>query len=367
MKTFRDEVSVGGEGGFVAFCSVGMLIPGIICGEARPRFWRAKTKGGDVFVTALIAVFACAFSASTQAQEKPEPTAEELEWIQEITTIAPGKYRDLRPVRIDFGLSWNNVLNAGELAVILEQSTEPSERLWIGRAEGRSNGLARALWPYDVEATSRINPQSLQPSLFQLSETERGKKYRYQLTFEPAKVRTRTIILPKTKGEEEAAVPEVKESTYRYEAIQDILSTALLLRSQSLEKGDSVKMLVSPFNRPYYTEFKSHGREERKVKGDKYDTIRLGVTIRKVNHNKTLQDYDKMKEATIWLSDDEFRLPVEIHADIFVGFVSARAEQRQWLDGSEMKKESGAKAEEPQKSSGGFLQKITGGKKAGGE
>ncbi len=314
--------------------------------ETRALRPTAKSRGVDIFVTASLAAV-CLFpgTRSANAEDAP-PSPEALEWIEEIGQIPPGSHRDLRPVRIDFGLSWNNVLNAGELAVILEESTEPSARTWIGRAEGRSNGLARALWPYDVEATSRIDPVSLRPSLFQLAETEREKRYRYRLEFEPAKVRARTTILPKTKEGDPVPEPEVKESTYRYQAVQDILSTALLLRSQPLEKGDSIKMLVSPFNRPYYAEFKSVGREERKVKGEKYDTVRLDINIRKVNHNRTLQEYDKMKEATIWLSDDEFRLPVEIHADIFVGFVSARAVNREWLDRSdqeEAKPESGPK------------------------
>ena len=38
-----------------------------------------------------------------------------------------------------------------------------------------------------------------------------------------------------------------------------------------------------------------------------------------------------MKKATIWLSDDDFRLPLEVQADIFVGFISARMTERAWL------------------------------------
>lgn len=265
------------------------------------------------------------------AEEKAPPSPEELAWIEEITHLPPGGHCDLRPVRIEFGLSWNNVFNAGELAVSVEDAPGPDEDFWIGRAEGRSNGLARALWPYDVEAESRFDPDSLRPEVFQLFETERDQRYRYRLEFDPGKVRTSTLVLPK-KGEAIPSENAPKESTYRYEFVQDILSTALYLRSHPLAEGDRLKLIVSPFNRPYYAEFESMGAEVRKVKGEKFDTTRLAVTIRKINFDRTLQDYDKMKKATIWLSNDDFRLPVEIHADIFVGFVSARALHRQWLD-----------------------------------
>lgn len=266
------------------------------------------------------------------AEGDSAPTAEELAWVSEITRDPPGVHRDLKPVRVDFGLSWNNVLNAGELAVVL---THERDGVLVGRAEGSSNGLARALWPYDVEVESQVEPITLRPQLFQLAETERNKASRFRLQFDPGKVRTRTVITPIKGGEVVAGVePEINESIYRYESIQDVLSTALYLRSQELGDGETVKMVISPFNRPYYAEFSSQGAERRKIRGEKYDTIRLDVNIRKIRHDKTLQDYEKMKTATIWLSDDEFRLPVEIHADIFVGFVSARMKSREWIEES---------------------------------
>lgn len=264
--------------------------------------------------------------------EDPPPSPEALAWVSEITRDPPGAYRDLKPVRVNFGLSWNNVLNAGELAVML---TEEESGVLVGRAEGSSNGVARALWPYDVEVESRVDPLTLRPQLFQLSETERNKTSRFRLEFDPRRVRTRTVITPIKSGQREVGnTPEVNESTYSFEAINDVLSTALYLRSLDLAKGETVKLLISPFNRPYYVEFVSLGADRRRIKGERYETIRLDVNIRKVRRDKTLQDYEKMKTATIWLSDDEFRLPVEIHADIFVGFVSARMTNREWLEGS---------------------------------
>ncbi|MCB1062971.1 MAG: DUF3108 domain-containing protein [Verrucomicrobiae bacterium] len=267
------------------------------------------------------------------AEKKPPPDPELLKWTEEITHLAPGAYRALRPVRIDFGLSWNNALNAGELSVEVNQAKESAANLWIGHAEGRSNGLARALWPYDVEADSHIDQATLRPRLFELSETERDKTYRYRLMFEPSEIQTQTVTLAAKVPEGETSPdPITKERTYRYQFVQDVLSTALYLRSHELATGDSIRLIVSPFNRPYYAEFSSIGREERKVKGETYQTIRLDVDIRKINFDRTLQHYDKMKKATIWLSDDEFRMPVEVHADIFVGFVSARVTRREWLD-----------------------------------
>ncbi|MCB1090722.1 MAG: DUF3108 domain-containing protein, partial [Verrucomicrobiae bacterium] len=200
----------------------------------------------------------------------------------------------------------------------------------IGLAEGRSNGLARALWPYDVAAESLVDRRTLRPRLFEVVETERGKFYEYHLEFSPTRVMTRTTTLP--KAGKETAEPVVSEKAYRYDFIHDVLSAVLYIRSQDLADGDVIKSVVSPFNRPYYTEFSVLEREKHKIKGDKFDAIRLGVEIRKINADRTLQTYEKMKKATIWLSDDEFRLPLEVQADIFVGYISARMTGRKWLE-----------------------------------
>jgi hypothetical protein len=65
------------------------------------------------------------------------------------------------------------------------------------------------------------------------------------------------------------------------------------------------------------------------------DTIRLGVKIRKINKDLTLKDYKKLKAATLWVSEDEYRLPLEIRADIFIGYVAATLVERDFLTGSE--------------------------------
>jgi hypothetical protein len=286
------------------------------------------------YIAAILSVLgiSAGFGQETPAPaakaKKTPPPPEALAWMKEVTQVEPGAHGRLAPVQVSYGLSWNNVLNAGEFDVTLNPSAEVPDREWVGLAEGRSNGLARALWPYDVAAQSQVDRRSLRPRLFEVSETERNKTYSYRLEFSPKGVLTRTAMADAKKKEVD---PVVTEKNYRFEAVHDVLSAVLYIRSLELAEGDVVKSVVSPFNRPYYTEFEVLGREERKIRGEKYQAIRLGVDIRKINSDRTLQAYDKMKKATIWLSDDEFRLPLEVQADIFVGFISARMTERKWL------------------------------------
>ena len=57
----------------------------------------------------------------------------------------------------------------------------------------------------------------------------------------------------------------------------------------------------------------------------KRKTIRLSVGMRKIDRKSLeLLPYKKMKnDATLWLSDDADRVPVELRAAIFIGDIRA--------------------------------------------
>lgn len=283
----------------------------------------------------LGAAAGCHLSTAEAGSKPPPPPKEALAWMDEITDRGPGPHRDLPPVKVSYGLSWNNVFDAGAFEVALTRSEQEPERWLVGVAQGRSSGLARALWPYDVAAQSVVDRETLRPRRFEISESERGKTFRYVLEFAPSRVSTRTTVIPGTaKGRGPEPAPAVSEKTYRYDSLHDVLSAVLYIRSLELADGDVVKSVISPFNKPYYAEFEVLGREKRKVKGEGFDAIRMSIQIRKINHDRTLQAYEKMRKATIWLSDDAYRLPIEVQAEIFVGFISARLTGREWLDPS---------------------------------
>ena len=295
-----------------------------------------KNSGGNaalVFMVTLMVSGGAGFllgaeSGSPAPREKPAPDPADLAWMEELTPVIAGPHREIEPLAIQYRLSWNNVLNAGELAVVVRKEIDAGGGIdLVGTAEGRSSGLARALWAYDVKAESVVEAASLRPRLFKLTETERKKTFYFAMEFQPEKVLSETTRLATA---EEAG--ETRHRVYRYENVRDVMSLALYLRSLEWRAGGApVKLLVSPFNRPYHVEFKVTGREIKKIKGVKHDTIRLDLDLRKIETDHTLQEYEKMRQATMWFSEDEYRLPLEINADIFVGFISAQMTSRHWL------------------------------------
>jgi hypothetical protein len=60
------------------------------------------------------------------------------------------------------------------------------------------------------------------------------------------------------------------------------------------------------------------------------------VKIRKIDRTTLdLSSYKKMKTSTIWISDDALRLPLEMHAEIFVGYMFARMTGLKMLNGAD--------------------------------
>jgi len=246
------------------------------------------------------------------------------EWMKDITRLPPGDYANLRSVALEYTLDWNHQINAGRVGIAIARSEEKNGR-YVGDAEGRSTGFARLLYPYDFRAQSIVEPASLRPLTFQLSERERGAENHYDILFEPK----RQIFTTTSKRDEEVVS---NTGRFRFDFGQDVLSSAFYLRSQPLRDGEEISMVVTPFNRPYVARFLVVGRETHKVKGKSYSTIKLDAEVGKVNPDLTINTYEKVKKTSLWFTDDEYRIPLELQSQLAFGFVSARLDEMKWLE-----------------------------------
>ncbi|MBV6501178.1 MAG: hypothetical protein CJBNEKGG_03683 [Prosthecobacter sp.] len=247
-------------------------------------------------------------------------------WAATITRSPIGGFPPLKPCRVTYDLSWNNLLSAGSASVVMQEAGD----LQVARAEAGTSGLARTLWRYDCTLTSVMHRGELRALHMEHSETDTKETAAYQVRFDDSLIRTLTSLTP-TGGSTKRT-----SQVCPYGPADDLQSAILYVRSQPLKTGDAITRVVQPFDRPYLATFTVTGREQRKVEGVAYPTIKLEVKIRRLDR-KTLQpgSFKKMKTATIWVSDDAWRLPVEMHASIYVGFISATLTHREELTGAE--------------------------------
>lgn len=265
-----------------------------------------------------------------KVKAKPPP-----EWLKEITLLKPGKEPRLKPCRVRYSLSWNHLINAGEASIVMKDGKkldDASSEALNGEATARSSGVVRLLWAYDCELKSQVDKTSFRPLWFEHSETENSETVSYRTDFKADRVVTMRYLTEPDTGEVKS-----KKRTFKYAHVYDLLSSILCLRSLPLKDGKTITGVIQPFDAPYLVSFEVQGRESRKYQGKDLDTIRLGVKIQKINKDLTLKEYKKLKTGTLWVSEDEYRLPLEIRANIFIGYVAATLVERDFLTEEEMK------------------------------
>jgi hypothetical protein len=251
------------------------------------------------------------------------PFAFAQEWASSLTRTPAGPLA-VPPCVLDFELGWKNTIKAGTARVTIQEAGP----YWRASAQASSTGFARTLWSYDCTMSSIMHQKSLAPHFMQHSETDRSETCRYRVAFQPRRVITESTILPKD------GTPSTGTTVCAFSPIEDLLAVILYVRSLPLKHGDKITRVVQPWDKPYLTTFEVLGRESMENNGKSISCIKLGIQIRKIDRDSlVLSSYKKMKTATIWVSDDAERLPVEMRAEIFIGYMSCRLTGKTLLTG----------------------------------
>ena len=253
-------------------------------------------------------------------------SAQSPEWTKELTPGTAGTQRKVPPCKLTFDVGWSHVMTAGQATLTVREAGD----YWRADATAASTGLARMLWKYDCEMTSIMHRSDLRAHYMQHHETDSAETCRYRVAFEPQRVIT------ETRGQPVKGTATASTIVCPYGPMDDILSVILYLRSQDLKSGRKITRVVQPWDTPYLTTFEVMGRETLVYGGEKRPCLKLGLKIRKIDRSTlALSAYKKMKTATIWVSDDELRVPLEMQASVFVGFMFARLTKFELLSGKE--------------------------------
>jgi len=239
-----------------------------------------------------------------------QETKGETDWASTLTHDARGNFPDLRPGHATYVYGWSGIT-----AATSEVSFRHGEQqTLVLEAKGRTLGLARILWRFDLSYLSVVNAQTLRPLEAHQVETARGKRIETNLKFSNEGVDSRRL-------EGNPASPTVKD--FALESLYDLQSVFLYLRSQPLRDHSVYRMAVYPANSAYVATVTVLGREHLRVRPGNYNAIKMDLNLQRVNKKNELEPHRKFKRATIWLSDDNDRVILRIESQIFVGTVTA--------------------------------------------
>jgi hypothetical protein len=240
-------------------------------------------------------------------------------WLSRLTPLVRRPDAEIRPLNLGYEVSWSQWVRAGSLQVTFEPKQGRRASRVEARAKVHSLGPVRVFWPYESSTRAEIWRQTLYPARVEHVQIESGERESYQATY-----RHGSVTVESTLNSSDGRGVARETRTHDLEQIRDVLSTLLFLQQIDLSKRQNITLLVQPLDRLYLVSFTVAGREPRTVFEKTWKTIKLAVEIRRITDALELADYTKLRGATLWLSDDEYRVPVEIQADLIVGFVSMR-------------------------------------------
>ena len=237
-------------------------------------------------------------------------------WQAELTSPAPGSLAKPVASVLEYQISWKGMIQAGTCRIEFAPADAKKPGKYVVRSNSASVGAASLLFAYHSNFWSEIDPISLRPGYFHAVETDDKETV------------TTTVHHFATKSECEDITKQLKsgksKTTHHVFAISpmfDVFSAMLHVRSRKLDNGDQITLAMLPFDNPYLLKVKVAGREVHNGR----KAIRLTVGMRKINRKTLeLQAYKKLKrDATLWLSDDSDRVPIELRAAVFIGDVRA--------------------------------------------
>jgi len=235
------------------------------------------------------------------------------DWRDQVSTAPVGNFPELPSLRMHFDFGWSNVLKAAQAdAIFQRQKTE-----YRVRVTGGTVGIARALWTLDAQHSAMILASPLQPERMAQLERYHKRTIETQVRFDGKGLERLRVVTP-TKE-------KPKWKRVEFEPMFDVLTGVLYVRSQPLKTGDKIGVVAFPGDSPYLTIVRVVRREKIRCMGRDWPAIRLSLDIRKLEvkdgQPTEAVSYAKFRSGTVWVSDDDLRLPLRAEVSIFVGYV----------------------------------------------
>lgn len=237
------------------------------------------------------------------------------DWKEDILPYTDGKYSPFPSTRLDYLLSWNGAINSGKLTIELGKKDKRYPKVFLSHSYGRSTGPAYALFPYTFTFTSFAQRETHRPLVFVADEEDRKETIHTKNGYKSPGIRHFSETIDTKDGQK-----HIKNHSFAATAVHDPITAMLAIRSQPLANGDVEHLCCHPFASPYLITITVQGREEHLG----YACIKLDVQIQKIDKKSgQLKNYKKLKKATMWISDDNLRIPIELRSKVFIGDVRA--------------------------------------------
>lgn len=232
-------------------------------------------------------------------------------WQSTLSKEPPGNFPPLRPVHATYVFGWSGFTAATAEVDYARPAPDRSQLQGVGRTVG----LVRALWKYDVNYKATANIATMRPIETSQVDGYKSKKVTTHLAFSGSTVHRIRFDTP-------GPMPG-KAKDFTLPNLYDLQTAMLYLRSQPLADKSSYRVVVYPATNAYLATATILGRDKISIRAGKYNAVKIDIQLKRIGKDMELEPHRKFRRATVWVSDDSDRIILRIEAQVFVGTVFA--------------------------------------------
>ncbi|WP_456463590.1 DUF3108 domain-containing protein [Lutibacter sp.] len=211
---------------------------------------------------------------------------------------------------LKFRMSYSNFFNAGYSTIEVRETTNNSKEAFHIIGKGRSTGFISLFFKVNDNYESFIYKESLKPYRFIRKINEGGHTKDKEILFD---YDSNQAIVKNHKHKTEKRYPISSN-------IQDMLSSLYFLRNQKINNltiGEEIELKM--FLDQEITNFKLRflGKEIIKIKYGKVKALKFRPIV------QAGRVFKEQESVTVWISDDDNKIPLRIKASLAVGSLRA--------------------------------------------
>lgn len=209
----------------------------------------------------------------------------------------------------EYQASWNGIPVASaeirSVPLVIE-----GKKFYQVKVQARTWRYLELIWKMRDVIESTFDAKTLYPRRFIFRQRENRKKIDTTAQFDPL---SKKWIVHRQQGNRARDYEFVSQHT------MDPISAAYLARSLDFKVGDTLRMEVFGGNSRYLLILDIVGREPVSTKSGVSEAYKVVPRV----INLTSSGYaGRVRQATVWISADEKRIPLKMVSQVFIGYVS---------------------------------------------
>lgn len=261
--------------------------------------------GGAVIVLALAFYFLPGDGlATTPAGVQPSPRRPQI-----------SSYLPIQAERTVYQASWNGIPVASAVIEAAPVMVE-GKQFYRVRVRATSWKYLDLIWKMRDTIESIFDHKTLHPRQFVFRQRENNKTIDTTANFDPG---SNKWVVRRQQGR------KVKEYEFVSRDTLDPILATYLARSLDFVVGNTVVLEVFGGKSRYQVSLDIVGKERISLKSGDFDAYRIVPRIRNLNETGYA---GRVREATVWISDDPSRRPLRMVSQVFIGSVNIELVER---------------------------------------